>query len=102
MAKPPSVCARRISKPASMALVSRASSIGGAITGQGGEGELRPHEGAGAAPNLFPVLINQAGFGDIDAPLAADPAPLGAETARSDRPGEQQVEGGGQKETIRD
>ena len=79
-----------------------APGISGAIAGEAGQRDVRAHEGAGAARAFLALGIDHPRFGDEHPAPAADPAPFGDHLAGLDRPGEMQVERGGQQETVAD
>ncbi|PAV72976.1 hypothetical protein WR25_16633 [Diploscapter pachys] len=60
------------------------------------------HERAGAARRLLAIGVDQPRIGDVDAALAADPAPFGDDRPRLHRPGKQQVERRRQQEPVGD
>src|SRR5690554_4415157 len=103
VAKPPAASTARINPATSRCAGRRAStrrSLRNAVSGEAGQCDVRTHEGAGAPADLFPIGIDEMRFGDEHAPAAADPAPLGDDLAGADRPGEVEVERGGQQEAV--
>src|SRR3546814_5677694 len=81
VAKPPSWPARRIRALVSIRLVSRSDMVRRIVlclredvASKGGKGDMRAHEGSGAARHFLSFRVDQTRVGHIDSTLAADPA----------------------------
>src|SRR5687768_7596491 len=64
--------------------------------------DVRTHERAGAARRFLAIREDQSRLADEDPALSADPPPLGGDRATPERPSENQIEGGRQKEPVAD
>src|SRR3546814_10031061 len=107
VAKPPSWPARRIRALVSIRLVSRSDMVRRIVlclredvASKGGKGDMRAHEGSGAARHFLSFRVDQTRVGHIDSTLAADPASLRHNRPFGKRLGEKQIEGCGQKKAI--
>src|SRR3546814_16942507 len=109
VAKPPSWPARRIRALVSIRLVSRSDMVRRIVlclredvASKGGKGDMRAHEGSGAARHFLSFRVDQTRVGHIDSTLAADPASLRHNRPFGKRLGEKQIEGCGQQKAITD